>query len=160
MGERSYPEHDAVRQHIAWLEQFIGGMTDANWKDMKLRAERQLEQLSEALPDGESDLERAFIEICDELGSAYDNESPLIAIDNLKQRCGAVAQQAVGCGVSWRDEDYNRARDCMIGLLRGHGWTIVHGRRDQKEFDNAFQHAVGILALTASPISSTDRGGK
>ena len=49
---RPYPEHDAVRQHIAWLEQFIGGMTDANWKDMRLRAERQLEQLSGAVAQG------------------------------------------------------------------------------------------------------------
>ncbi len=59
--------------------------------------------------------------------------------------------------VTWLDADYNRARDCMIGLLRGHGWTIVQGRRDQQEFDNAFQHAVSILALNArSPDPQND----
>jgi hypothetical protein len=54
--------------------------------------------------------------------------------------------QEHGC---WSDEDYNRARDCMIGILRGHAWTIRDGRMSD-EFDNAFQHAVGLLALTVS----------
>lgn len=48
----------------------------------------------------------------------------------------------------WAEEDYQRARDCMIGILRGHAWTIADGN-GSKEFDNAFQHAVGILSLTA-----------
>ena len=59
MVERLYPEHDAMRQHIAWLEQFIGGMTDANWKDMRLRAERQLEQLSGVVAQGWQDISTA-----------------------------------------------------------------------------------------------------
>lgn len=49
---------------------------------------------------------------------------------------------------SWSDADYARARDCMIGLLRGHGWTISEGSKGVGEFDNAFQHAVGILSLS------------
>lgn len=36
----------------------------------------------------------AFIEICDELGCAYDQESFLIAIDNLKQRASGFAEDA------------------------------------------------------------------
>lgn len=43
-----------VRQHIAWLFQYVQGMNERNWHDMKLRAERQLEQLSLAFP-GPSD---------------------------------------------------------------------------------------------------------
>lgn len=49
---------------------------------------------------------------------------------------------------SWDDIDYQRARDCMIGVLRGNAWTIRDGKMSN-EFDNAFQHAVGILSLTA-----------
>lgn len=33
-------------QHIGWLKQFIAGMDESNWRDMKLRAERQLEELA------------------------------------------------------------------------------------------------------------------
>jgi hypothetical protein len=36
-------------QHIAWLKQYVEGMTAANWQDMRLRAERQLEQISKDL---------------------------------------------------------------------------------------------------------------
>lgn len=39
-----------VRKHIAWLFQYVQGMHEHNWRDMKLRAERQLEQLSLACP--------------------------------------------------------------------------------------------------------------
>lgn len=70
---------------------------------------------------------------------------------------GAVAQGVVSRGVSWSEEDYKHARDCMIGLLRGRAWTISEGSRGVDEFDNAFQHAVGILALTASPLASTEQ---
>lgn len=38
-----------IDQHIAWLKQYIGGMSESNWKDMRLRADRQLEELSAAL---------------------------------------------------------------------------------------------------------------
>ena len=38
-----------VIQHIGWLKQYLGNMTEDNWRDMKLRAERQLEELSTAL---------------------------------------------------------------------------------------------------------------
>lgn len=40
-----------------------------------------------------SDIENAFIAVCDELGCAYDNESPLIAIDNLRQRAGLTRSE-------------------------------------------------------------------
>ncbi len=40
-----------AKQHIGWLKQFVQGMTDANWKDMQLRAERQLETFSAAITD-------------------------------------------------------------------------------------------------------------
>lgn len=36
-------------QHIGWLKQFIYGMTPENWRDMKLRAERQLDELSKSV---------------------------------------------------------------------------------------------------------------
>ena len=38
-----------LNQHIAWLKQYVEGMTAANWQDMRLRAERQLEQISKDL---------------------------------------------------------------------------------------------------------------
>ncbi len=38
---------DPISQHIGWLKQYIAGMTEANWADMRLRAERQLESLSQ-----------------------------------------------------------------------------------------------------------------
>jgi ribosomal protein S6 len=38
-----------VTQHIGWLKQYLSNMTEDNWRDMKLRAERQLEELSAAL---------------------------------------------------------------------------------------------------------------
>lgn len=34
-----------VDQHIAWLAEYIGGVTELNWRDMRLRAIRQLEDL-------------------------------------------------------------------------------------------------------------------
>jgi hypothetical protein len=58
--------------------------------------------------------------------------------------CSAATEHA-----AWDDADYQRARDCMIGILRGKAWTISEGSRGVDEFDNAFQHAVGILSLTA-----------
>jgi len=33
-----------VSQHIGWLKQYIQGMDETNWKDMRLRAERQLDR--------------------------------------------------------------------------------------------------------------------
>jgi hypothetical protein len=42
-----------VEQHLSWLHQYIAGMTDANWEDMRLRAERQLAELRALLRDGE-----------------------------------------------------------------------------------------------------------
>lgn len=38
-----------TEQHIAWLRQYLTGMTSDNWCDMKLRAERQLDSLASAL---------------------------------------------------------------------------------------------------------------
>jgi hypothetical protein len=43
-----------ITQHIAWLKQYVEGMDEYNWKDMRLRAERQLESLSEALAQPQS----------------------------------------------------------------------------------------------------------
>jgi hypothetical protein len=60
--------------------------------------------------------------------------------------------------VSWSDEDYARARDCMIDVLRNRGWSISPTRRDPDDFDEAFQHAVGILGLTA--VTSQNRGAQ
>ena len=40
---------DKISQHIGWLKQYIEGMTAANWADMRLRADRQLAQLSKDL---------------------------------------------------------------------------------------------------------------
>lgn len=42
-----------IRQHLGWLQSYILGMTEANWADMRLRAERQLHQLAALFPDGE-----------------------------------------------------------------------------------------------------------
>lgn len=47
--------------------------------------------------------------------------------------------------VEWAEADYRNARDCMYGILC-HGES---GYPNRSEFDNAFQHAVGILSLTA-----------
>jgi hypothetical protein len=52
--------------------------------------------------------------------------------------------------VDWSDEDYQRAKNCMLDILRRHAWTIGD-RGGREQFDNAFQHAVGILSLTAKP---------
>lgn len=41
---------DAVMdEHIGWLKQFVLGMDASNWRDMKLRLERQLEQFDRSL---------------------------------------------------------------------------------------------------------------
>lgn len=37
-----------IDQHVAWLNQYIFGMNDDNWRDMKMRAERQITQLASA----------------------------------------------------------------------------------------------------------------
>lgn len=47
MTEPSAP--DIMSQHIGWLRQYIVGMTEANWADMRMRAERQLHELAAAL---------------------------------------------------------------------------------------------------------------
>lgn len=78
------------------------------------------------------------------------------AADELAAALAAQPAPPVGV-VEWTDENYNRARDCMIEILRGHAWTINHGSRGTQEFDNAFKHAVGILALTAARSPSTQK---
>jgi hypothetical protein len=40
---------DEAQQHLGWLKQYVGLMSEDNWRDMKLRCERQLEALSVAL---------------------------------------------------------------------------------------------------------------
>jgi hypothetical protein len=48
---------DEAQQHLGWLKQYVGLMSEDNWRDMKLRCERQLEELSAALsaacPEGQ-----------------------------------------------------------------------------------------------------------
>jgi hypothetical protein len=44
-GQPQEPPHP-ITQHLAWLKQYVEGMDESNWKDMRLRAERQLEQIS------------------------------------------------------------------------------------------------------------------
>lgn len=41
----------SVKQHVGSLKQFVFGMNDMNWIDMKLRAERQLVEFSTLLSD-------------------------------------------------------------------------------------------------------------
>jgi len=64
-------------------------------------------------------------------------------IERARSRSSAGTEHA-----DWAEDDYKRARDCMLGILRDSAWTITKDR-DEKQFDNAFQHAVGILSLTA-----------
>ena len=40
---------DIVAQHIGWLKQFVTGMTADNWRDMRERCERQLNELSDTI---------------------------------------------------------------------------------------------------------------
>lgn len=40
---------DTISEHIGWLKQYIAGMNSENWEDMRLRAERQLHELSAAV---------------------------------------------------------------------------------------------------------------
>jgi hypothetical protein len=40
---------DDEREHIAWLKQYVLGMNENNWCDMRLRAIRQFEKLDAAL---------------------------------------------------------------------------------------------------------------
>lgn len=54
--------------------------------------------------------------------------------------------------VRWHDEDYIIARDCMMEVLRNRGWSINENSGGISQFDDAFQHAVGILALNARPL--------
>jgi hypothetical protein len=56
MGDRFY----IVNQHIGWLKQYIIGMGLGNWEGMRLRAERQLEQLSDDIDKMDAALERAL----------------------------------------------------------------------------------------------------
>jgi hypothetical protein len=51
-------KHDGLIQHIGWLRQYLEGMTDRNWVDMRARALRQLDELSKAIngqPLGDSE---------------------------------------------------------------------------------------------------------
>ena len=43
--ERDY----IIWQHIGWLKTYIAEMTPENWRDMRLRCERQLSELSEVI---------------------------------------------------------------------------------------------------------------
>ena len=50
-SERLRSQLVTVKQHVGWLKQFHLGTTEDNWRDMKLRAERQLIELSTLLTD-------------------------------------------------------------------------------------------------------------
>lgn len=62
---------------------------------------------------------------------------------NTRSTRPALAQQPLHVG--WDEADYQRARDCMYRIL----CTGASDDPQPAEFDNAFQHAVGILALNA-----------
>jgi hypothetical protein len=51
----------------------------------------------------EASSEQAFIAICDDLGCAYDNESALIALDNLKQRASGGESDLLRTATRMRD---------------------------------------------------------
>jgi hypothetical protein len=55
MSDRFY----IVNQHIGWLRQYITGMSPDNWRDMQVRAERQLEQLSDEINKTDAALKTA-----------------------------------------------------------------------------------------------------
>lgn len=40
---------EEIQQHIGWLKMYVEGMSPENWRDMRLRCERQIEQLSAAM---------------------------------------------------------------------------------------------------------------
>lgn len=46
-----------LQEHVGWLRLYVADMTEANWRDMKLRCERQLDELGK-LVDGETATER------------------------------------------------------------------------------------------------------
>ncbi len=48
---------------------------------------------------GESDIERAFIEACDEIGCAYDNEALLSAIAGFKKEMRLQANALSNCHI-------------------------------------------------------------
>jgi hypothetical protein len=56
---------------------------------------------------------------------------------------GGPAQGTTTC--DWDDADYTKARDCMRSILLPLGPTALW----TENFDNAFQHAVGMLSLSA-----------
>ena len=35
-----------LSQHIGWLKQYVALMDETNWRDMRLRCERQLNEMS------------------------------------------------------------------------------------------------------------------
>src|SRR5881396_3881865 len=37
---------EVAPQHVGWMKQFILGMDESNWRDMQIRAVRQLDHLS------------------------------------------------------------------------------------------------------------------
>lgn len=39
-----------VRQHIGWLKIYLAEMSEENWRDLKLRCERQLDELGRQFP--------------------------------------------------------------------------------------------------------------
>jgi hypothetical protein len=53
---------------------------------------------------------------------------------------------------SWDDDDYKKARDCALGIINQQ--RHVGEKVALDVFDNAFQHAVGMLALTARASKS------
>jgi hypothetical protein len=76
-------------EHIAWLRQYIDGMTADNWQDMKLRASRQLETLAALAPGNAGAVE------------THQKIAPLIPTLEMVQAAAAIpAAQQIIDGVS------------------------------------------------------------
>lgn len=59
--------------------------------------------LTAALSDQAAEQDLAFVQICDELKCAYDSESALIALDNLKQRASGGETDLLLAAAQMRD---------------------------------------------------------
>lgn len=79
-------------------------------------------------------------------GSLPSGESdPAVTLD-----CAGADTSPAAQPVAWREEDYRKARDRMLEILReNRAWSITKDQ-GEKEFDDAFQHAVGILFLATT----------
>lgn len=84
-----------------------------------------------------SDHEQVFIDICDELGCARDNEAALVAIAALKERNVAINDIAA-----------ERRRQ-----IEQEGWTSIH---DDQHSTGEMARAAASYALSAGPENIND----